>query len=83
MSRSTTYVIIGGGLAGAKAAEALRGNDFDGHIVLFAAGGPPSLRAASAVQGVHGGKEVVRGIHRAQCRVVPRSRRRPADWAPR
>ena len=36
MSRSTTYVIIGGGLAGAKAAEALRDNDFDGHIVLFA-----------------------------------------------
>ena len=36
MSRSTTYVIVGGGLAGAKAAEALRGNDFDGHIVLFA-----------------------------------------------
>ena len=36
MSRSTTYVIVGGGLAGAKAAEALRDNDFDGHIVLFA-----------------------------------------------
>jgi 3-phenylpropionate/trans-cinnamate dioxygenase ferredoxin reductase component len=37
MSRSTTYVIVGGGLAGAKAAEALRDNDFDGHIVLFGA----------------------------------------------
>ncbi len=36
MSRSTTYLIVGGGLAGAKAAEALRDNDFDGHIVLFA-----------------------------------------------
>ena len=36
MSRSTIYVIVGGGLAGAKAAEALRDNDFDGHIVLFA-----------------------------------------------
>src|SRR5258705_7153932 len=36
MTRSTTFVIVGGGLAGAKAAEALRDNDFDGHIVLFA-----------------------------------------------
>src|SRR5690606_24968395 len=32
-----TIVIVGGGLAAAKAAEALRDKDFDGHIVLFAA----------------------------------------------
>ncbi|MET0454342.1 MAG: FAD-dependent oxidoreductase [Mycobacterium sp.] len=32
-----TYVIVGGGLAGAKAAEALRDNGFDGEIVLFGA----------------------------------------------
>jgi 3-phenylpropionate/trans-cinnamate dioxygenase ferredoxin reductase component len=36
MASSTTFVIIGGGLAGAKAAESLRDNDFDGKIVLFA-----------------------------------------------
>jgi 3-phenylpropionate/trans-cinnamate dioxygenase ferredoxin reductase subunit len=36
MASSTTFVIIGGGLAGAKAVEALRDNDFDGRIVLFA-----------------------------------------------
>jgi 3-phenylpropionate/trans-cinnamate dioxygenase ferredoxin reductase subunit len=36
MSRSTTYVIVGGGLAAAKAAEALRANDFDGHVIVFA-----------------------------------------------
>jgi 3-phenylpropionate/trans-cinnamate dioxygenase ferredoxin reductase subunit len=36
MSQSTTFVIVGGGLAGAKAAEALRDNDFDGQVVLFA-----------------------------------------------
>jgi 3-phenylpropionate/trans-cinnamate dioxygenase ferredoxin reductase subunit len=36
-SKSDHYIIVGGGLAGAKAAEALRDNDFDGHIVLFAA----------------------------------------------
>jgi 3-phenylpropionate/trans-cinnamate dioxygenase ferredoxin reductase subunit len=37
MTSSSTFAIIGGGLAGAKAAEALRDKDFDGHIVLFAA----------------------------------------------
>jgi len=36
MASSQTFVIVGGGLAGAKAAEALRDNDFDGHIILFA-----------------------------------------------
>ena len=36
-SKSGTFVIVGGGLAGAKAAEALRDNDFDGDVVLFAA----------------------------------------------
>jgi 3-phenylpropionate/trans-cinnamate dioxygenase ferredoxin reductase subunit len=36
MAGSTTFVIIGGGLAGAKAVEALRDNDFDGSIILFA-----------------------------------------------
>ncbi|GAA1481930.1 FAD-dependent oxidoreductase [Gordonia sinesedis] len=30
------FVIVGGGLAGAKGAEALRAKDFDGEIVLFA-----------------------------------------------
>lgn len=32
-----TFVIVGGGLAGAKTAEALRGRDFDGSIVLLCA----------------------------------------------
>ena len=35
MASSTTFVIIGGGLAGAKAVQALRDNDFDGQIILF------------------------------------------------
>jgi 3-phenylpropionate/trans-cinnamate dioxygenase ferredoxin reductase component len=35
MASSTTFVIIGGGLAGAKAAEALRDSGFDGDIILF------------------------------------------------
>jgi 3-phenylpropionate/trans-cinnamate dioxygenase ferredoxin reductase subunit len=36
-SNSQTFAIVGGGLAGAKAAEALRDNDFTGEVVLFAA----------------------------------------------
>lgn len=36
MANSTSFVIIGGGLAAAKAVEALRDNDFDGHIIVFA-----------------------------------------------
>ena len=34
MANSNTFVIVGGGLGGAKAAEALREKDFDGKIVL-------------------------------------------------
>jgi 3-phenylpropionate/trans-cinnamate dioxygenase ferredoxin reductase component len=37
MGNSTTFVIIGGGLGGAKAAQALREKGFDGRIVLCAA----------------------------------------------
>lgn len=35
MASSSRFAIVGGGLAAAKAVEALRGNNFDGHIVLF------------------------------------------------
>ncbi|HWG02399.1 MAG TPA: FAD-dependent oxidoreductase, partial [Trebonia sp.] len=31
----TTFVIVGGGLAGAKAAETLRSEGFDGSVVIF------------------------------------------------
>lgn len=37
MSATRTFVIVGGGLAGAKLAESLRDKDFDGDIVLFCA----------------------------------------------
>jgi 3-phenylpropionate/trans-cinnamate dioxygenase ferredoxin reductase component len=37
MTDNRTFVVIGGGLAGAKTAEVLRERGFEGHIVLFAA----------------------------------------------
>ncbi|MFF2087140.1 NAD(P)/FAD-dependent oxidoreductase [Nocardia sp. NPDC058176] len=37
MSSNQHFVVIGGGLGGAKLAEALRANDFDGHVTLLAA----------------------------------------------
>jgi 3-phenylpropionate/trans-cinnamate dioxygenase ferredoxin reductase component len=37
MTTSSTFLIIGAGLAGSKAAEALRDNDFDGHVRLLGA----------------------------------------------
>ncbi|OBI39441.1 NAD(P)/FAD-dependent oxidoreductase [Mycobacterium colombiense] len=36
MASSTSFVIVGGGLAAAKAVDALRDNNFSGHIVVFA-----------------------------------------------
>src|ERR1700742_246622 len=36
MADSKLFVIVGGGLGGAKAAEALREKGFDGKVVLFA-----------------------------------------------
>lgn len=36
-STSPTFIIIGGGLAEAKAAQALRDNDFGGRVILFGA----------------------------------------------
>lgn len=36
MASATGFVIIGGGLAAAKAVDALRDNNFDGRIIVFA-----------------------------------------------
>ena len=48
--RWRTLVIVGAGLAGAKAAEAARAAGYDGRIVLVG-DEPSALRAAAAVQG--------------------------------
>ena len=60
MANSSTFVIIGGRLGGAKAAEALREKGFDGHINFVCRGGAPTLRAASAVERVSCGQEIAR-----------------------
>src|SRR3954465_9412326 len=39
MTREQTFIIGGAGLAGAKAAETLRADGFDGRVVLVGAGG--------------------------------------------
>ena len=60
------FVIVGGGLAGAKAAETLREEGFDGRVVLVGEE-PSALRAAAAVEGLparHGRAEKAR-VHDA------------------
>ena len=72
------YVIVGAGLAGAKAAETLRAEGFDGPVVLVGDEDERAVRAAAAVQGLparQGGAGV--GL-RAPAGVVRRARRRPA-----
>ena len=83
MTKSSTFAIVGGGLAGAKAAEALRDKDFDGHIVLFAAEEHlPYERPPLSKEFLHGKKQLS-DFTAATSVVVPRSRRRAATREPR
>jgi 3-phenylpropionate/trans-cinnamate dioxygenase ferredoxin reductase subunit len=47
MTDSSAYVIVGAGLAGAKAAETLREEGFDGPVVLIRGRGRTAVRAAA------------------------------------
>ena len=47
-----TFAIVGAGLAGAKAAETLREEGFDGRLVLLGRRGRAPLRAPPALQGL-------------------------------
>jgi NADPH-dependent 2,4-dienoyl-CoA reductase/sulfur reductase-like enzyme len=51
MTTNAGFIIVGGGLAGAIAAQTLREEGFDGRITLLAAE-PPSVRTPAAVQGL-------------------------------
>lgn len=72
MASSTTFVIVGGGLAGAKAVEALRRSDFGGRIILFGDeehlpyDRPPLSKEFLA------GKKVAERLHHPDLRLVPR-----------
>lgn len=72
MASSTTFVIVGGGLAGAKAVEALRRSDFGGRIILFGDeehlpyDRPPLSKEFLA------GKNVAERLHHPDLRLVPR-----------
>jgi predicted NAD/FAD-dependent oxidoreductase len=46
MSDPPTFAIVGAGLAGAKAAEALRAEGFDGNVVLLLTTGSTPRQAA-------------------------------------
>ena len=71
MSAQQTFVIAGAGLAGAKAAEALRTNGFDGNVILI----------GDEAGGLHRGDErrVVGRVHRVLDDVHLRIHRRAAD----
>ena len=47
-----TFVIVGASLAGAKAAEELRGRGFDGRVVLLGGEAERPVRAAAPDQGL-------------------------------
>ena len=52
MSAEQTYVIVGASLAGAKAAETLRAEGFDGRLAADRRRGRAALRASAALEGV-------------------------------
>ena len=78
MASSTTFVIVGGGLAGAKAAEALRDKDFDGRIVLFGDEEHLPYERPPLSKEYLAGKKSLERVHRARLRLVPGPRRRLA-----
>ena len=78
MTGDRGFVIVGASLAGAKAAQALRDEGYDGTHHPDRRRGRPALRAAAAVQGVPAGKVRAGEGVRPPRGLVRRARRRPA-----
>ena len=78
---SETFVVVGAGLAAAKAVEELRSAGFEGDGRRVRRRAPPALRAAAAVQGLPARQRRARVGLRARPRLVRRERRRPAARA--
>ena len=72
------YVIVGAGLAGAKAAETLRAEGFDGPVVLIGDEDELPYERPPLSKGYLLGKDPREGVRRPPGRVVRRARRRPA-----
>lgn len=84
-----TFVIVGGGLAGATAAETLRNDGFDGRIVLFGEERqPPYLRPPLSKEYLRGESELANVFVRpegwyAERRIELRTSTRVTDMEPR
>ena len=78
MADSKTFVIVGGGLGGSKAAEALREKGFDGKVVLLADEEYLPYERPPLSKEFLAGQEVARRFHRARLRVVPGQQNRSA-----
>ena len=79
----TTFVIVGGGLAGAKAAETLRGEGFDGDIVLFGDEAERPYERPALAKGYLLGKDERDSVFVHSADWYRRAQRRPAAGDPR
>ncbi len=78
MADSKTFVIIGGGLGGAKAAEALREKGFDGKVVLIADEDHLPYERPPLSKDFLAGKKNAQRFHRARLGLVPAEQDRTA-----
>ena len=81
MTDHRTFVIVGAGLAGAKAAEALRDEGFDGRLVLLGAEPHLPYERPPLSKGYLQGKAERDDVFVHPERLVRRARRRPAARA--
>ncbi len=63
MTQPTTYVVVGGGLAGAKAVEAIRGGDPEGTVTLVAGESRRPYERPELSKGVIGGQKAPEDLY--------------------